>query len=94
VVPLFFQRKIIKGHTYSPRQCNTAFHLRQRLCLSVNILYKVHPHKNVEEAFITARRDLLHKGKSGKAVYDLVPFISYQILSSCAVIYSFLYDNV
>jgi len=48
----------------------------------------------MEKAFITARRGLIHKGKSGKAVYDLVPFISYQILSSCAVIYSFLYDNV
>jgi len=44
----------------------------------------------MKEALITVRRDLLHKGKSGKAVYDLVPFISYQILSSCAVIYSFM----
>lgn len=47
----------------------------------------------MEEALITVRRDLLHKGP-GKAVYDFVPFISYQIFSSCAVIYSFLYDNV
>jgi len=44
----------------------------------------------MEEALITARRDLLHEGKSGTAVYNLVPFISYQLLSACAVIYSFL----
>jgi hypothetical protein len=48
----------------------------------------------VEEALKTTRRELLHEGKSGMTGYDLVPFISYQILSACAVIYSFLYDNV
>jgi hypothetical protein len=46
--------------------------------------------KKVEEALITARRELLHEGKSGMAGYDLVPFISYQIFSACAVIYSLL----
>jgi hypothetical protein len=81
VVPLFSQRKIVKGHTNSPRQCNTAFHFRKRLSLLV-ILYKVHPlpSQEMEEAVITARRELLHEGKSGTAEYNLVPFISYQIL--------------
>jgi hypothetical protein len=92
VVPPFFQRKIINGLTNSPRQCNTAFHFRQRLSLSVVILYRVNPHKKVREALVTARRELIHEGKSGKAGYNLVPFVSYQILSACVVIYSFLYN--
>jgi hypothetical protein len=44
----------------------------------------------MEEAIITAKRELLHKGTSGNAGYNIVPFFSYQILNACAVIYSFL----